>query len=274
MAELPDVAMLERYVDATALHQEIVGSEVRDGRLLDGLTAAELDRGLVGHRFVATRRHGKVLFALLDEEDDGALVLHFGMTGSLRHFRRADAMPEHARVLIRFANGYRLAVISQRLLGGLSLTDDVDAYIADRGLGPDALTGVTDEDALRRALAGHGGMLKPTLTNQAIVAGIGNLAVDEMLFQARLDPRMPADELGDRGFAELFAAMRRVLETAVERDAEPAEFPSDWISRHRQPGATCPRCGGTIERLEVAGRGTLWCPACQGGAGGGGDGGA
>jgi formamidopyrimidine-DNA glycosylase len=274
MAELPDVATLKRYFDATALHQEITGVEVRDERLLDGLTAAELERGLAGHAFAATRRHGKVLFALLDADDDGALALHFGMTGSLRTFERADAMPEHARVLIRFANGYRLALISQRLLGGMALTDDADAFIAERGLGPDALNDLTDEDALRRALAGHGGMLKPTLTNQAIVAGIGNLYVDEMLFQARLDPRMPADELDDHAFAELFAALRRVLETAVERDADPAEFPPDWITRHREHGATCPRCGGEIERLEVSGRGTYWCPACQGGTDGAGGGGA
>ncbi len=274
MAELPDVATFKRYFDATALHQEIAGIEVREDQMLDGLTAAELERGLAGHAFAGTRRHGKYLFALLDEQGDGALVLHFGMTGSLRTFKRADAMPEHARVLIRFANDYRLAVVSQRLLGGLALTDDPDAFIADRGLGPDALNDVTDEAALRRALAGHGGMLKPTLTNQAIVAGIGNLYVDEMLYQARLDPRMPADELDDEALGELFRAMRHVLETAVERDAEPAEFPSDWITRHREPGATCPRCGDEIERLEVSGRGTYWCPACQGGARAGGGGGA
>jgi formamidopyrimidine-DNA glycosylase len=270
MAELPDVAVFERYFDATALHREVTGVEVRDERMLDGLTAAELERGLAGHAFVATRRHGKFLFALLDEQGDDALVLHFGMTGSLRTFKRADAMPAHARVLIRFANGYRLAVVSQRRLGALTLPDDPDAFIAERGLGPDALSDVTDEAALRRALAGHRGMLKPTLTNQAIVAGIGNLVVDEMLYQARLDPRTPTDELDDRALSELFGAMRHVLETAVERDADPAGFPSDWISRHREPGATCPRCGGDIERLEVSGRGTYWCPACQGGAGGGG----
>lgn len=274
MAELPDVATFKRYFDATALHQEITGSQILDEQMLDGLTATELDRGLVGHVFAATRRHGKYLFALLDDADDGALVLHFGMTGSLRYFKRSDAMPEHARVLIRFSNGYRLAVVSQRLLGGLCLTDDPDAFITERVLGPDALNDLSDEASFRRALEGHGGMLKPTLTNQAIVAGIGNLYVDEMLYQAGLDPRMPADELDDRSFAELFRAMRRVLETAVERDAEPAEFPSDWITRHREPGATCPRCGGEIERLEVSGRGTYWCPACQGSAGGGGGGGA
>lgn len=274
MAELPDVATFERYFDATALHREIAGTEVRDERMLDGLTAAELDRGLLGHAFAATRRHGKYLFALLDDADDGALVLHFGMTGSLRTFKRPDAMPEYARVLIDFSDGYRLAVVSQRLLGGVALTDDPDAFVAERGLGPDALADLTDEAALRRALEGHGGMLKPTLTNQAIVAGIGNLYVDEMLYQARLDPRVPADELDDRALAELFRAMRRVLETAIERDADPAEFPTGWISRHREPGATCPRCGGEIERFEVAGRGTYWCPACQAGGDGGGGGGA
>jgi formamidopyrimidine-DNA glycosylase len=218
MAELPYVAILRPSFDATALHQEIAGSEIRDDQMLDGLTAAELDRGLVGHAIATTRRHGKYLFALLDDQGDGALVLHFGMTGSRRTFKRSDAMPEYARVLIRFTSGYRLAVVSQRLLGGVAQTDDADAFVADRGLGWDALD--------------------------------------------------------DRALAALFWAMHHVLETAVERDADPAEFPSDWITRHHEHGATCPRRGGEIERLEVSGRGTYWWPACQGGAGAGGGGGA
>jgi formamidopyrimidine-DNA glycosylase len=263
MPELPDVATFERYLDATALHQEIAEVEVREARLLADLSPGELARGLTGHQLAGTRRHGKYLFAFLDEEGDGALVLHFGMTGTLRYYERDAKEPEHARVLIRFANGSTLAVVSLRLLGEVNLTGDVDDFVAAKELGPDALHDVTDEAALREALAGHRGMLKPALMNQGIVAGIGNVYGDEILFQARLDPRVHVDELADAELGRLFRAVREVLVTAADRAAEPADVPDGWLTARREPGATCPRCGGTIERIEVSGRAGYWCPSCQ-----------
>lgn len=263
MPELPDVATFERYLDATALHKTIAGVEVRDDRLLHEVTADELGARLVGRTFAGSRRHGNVLFALLDGEVGGALALHFGMTGTLRYYRRADAEPEHARVVIRFANDFRLAIVSQRLLGEIRLADDVDTLVRNEDLGPDALRDLTDPAAFRAALAGHHGMVKPALMNQSILAGIGNVYSDEILFQARLDPRTSLDALDDAALGELFHDMRGVLEEAIRHGAEAAEFPGDWLTPHREAGEPCPRCGATIERVEVSGRGAYLCPSCQ-----------
>lgn len=263
MPELPDVATFQRYFDATALHETIDAVEVRDDRLLRDVTSDELGERLFGRAFHGTRRHGKHLFALLDGEPDGALALYFGMTGTVRTYRRADKEPEHARVILRFENGYRLAIVSLRLLGEVRLTHDVDAFVQREELGPDALDGLTDEAAFRAALAGHHGMVKPALTNQSIVAGIGNVYSDEILFQARLDPRTSLDALDEARLDELSGAMRQVLEEAIRHGAEPAELPDEWLTPHRGRDERCPRCGGPIERIEVSGRGTYLCPACQ-----------
>lgn len=85
MPELPDVEVFKQYLDATALHQEIKAVDVHSNQLLEGISAERLRQGLEGRCFTSTRRHGKNLFAALDE--GGWLFLHFGMTGSLSYFK-------------------------------------------------------------------------------------------------------------------------------------------------------------------------------------------
>jgi formamidopyrimidine-DNA glycosylase len=267
MPELPDVATFARYLDATSLHQEIEGVEVREPRLLKDLDRAGLERGLRGRRFAATRRHGKYLFVPFEADGDGALVLHFGMTGLPSYGRREDREPDYARLFVRFAGGGTLAVVSRRLLGEVRLTDDPDAFVAAQELGPDALHDVTDVSALREALAGRRGMIKPTLMNQNVLAGIGNVYADEILYQTGLDPRTPTDALNDEQVRTLHRTMRRVLKTAIDRGADPEAYPRRWLTPRREPGRACPRCDGTVERIEVSGRAGYWCPSCQGGGG-------
>ena len=263
MPELPDVATFARYLDATSLHQTIEGVEVREPRLLEGLAPRDLERGLEGRRFAATRRHGKYLFAPFDPDGDGAMVLHFGMTGFPRYYRRDGREPDYARMLVRFEGGGTLAVVSRRLLGEVRLTDDVDAFVAAHDLGPDALHDVTDVGALQEALAGRHGMVKPTLMNQNVLAGIGNVYADEILYQAGLDPRTPVDALSGEQMKTLLRTMRRVLTTAIDRGADPDAYPRRWLTPRREPGRACPRCDGTIQRIEVSGRAGYWCPSCQ-----------
>ena len=103
MPELPELEIFRRYVDSTSLHQKIETIEVKNGKVLGGVSAGGLKRGLEGTKFESTRRHGKHLFVELG--DGRWLLLHFGMTGGLKYYRDADEEPAHARVLISFRNG-------------------------------------------------------------------------------------------------------------------------------------------------------------------------
>src|SRR6266436_7726598 len=105
MPELPDVETFKRYFDATSLYQRIDNVDVRDAYILKGISARELARGLKGHRFESSRRHGKHLFVRADH--DLWLRLHFGMTGSLQYLKREEQAPKHTRVLFVFANAHR-----------------------------------------------------------------------------------------------------------------------------------------------------------------------
>lgn len=258
MPELPDVETFRRYLDVTALHQRLTSVRVRSRRVLAGVSARRLAQTLASARFEATDRHGKYLFV----HTDGAavLVLHFGMTGYLEYEK--DRQPGgHDRVLFDFDNGYTLAYVCQRLLGRVALAESVADFAKAKGLGPDALR--VDRDDFAAVLAGSRAAVKSCLMNQNLIAGVGNVYSDEILFHSRLAPMRQCRILREKEVRQLYRQMRRVLDMAVERKADPAQMPSSWLLPHREEGGPCPRCGGKIKRTKVSGRSAFWCPACQ-----------
>ena len=264
MPELPEVEAMRRRVSAQALDREVARVTAPDAEALRGTSPAGLGRAVTGRAFGAVRRHGKVLFA---RAGDGPwLALHFGMTGDLALLAPGEAPPEHARVVFDFADGGRLAFDNPRRLGWLELIGDVETYLAEAGLGPDALA--LDRADVARIVGGTRGQVKPALMDQSKLAGIGNVYSDEILFRARLRPDAIGAELDAAALAALHAALRDVLETASARLARGVALPDDWLARHREAGARCPRCGGALAREKIGGRSARFCPRCQGGADG------
>jgi formamidopyrimidine-DNA glycosylase len=192
--ELPDVELYKRRLDQHALHQKIARVVVSDARILGELKERAFGARLKGNRLEGTRRHGKHLLVQL--ANDGWLTLHFGMTGDLRYVEPPDAEVPYDRVRLVFERG-SLAYVNRRMLGRVGLTEDADAFIAAEQLGPDALDPAFDLGALSAALDGRRDV-KTVLMDQAVVAGIGNLYADEILFQARLHPKTPGRGL-DKG---------------------------------------------------------------------------
>lgn len=259
MPELPDVEVFGQYFDATSLHQEIAEVEVHSRQVLEDVSAQELETALRGRTFESTRRHGKWLFVELD--DGNWLVLHFGMTGFLKYFKDEGNEPAHSRLLIQFSNGYHLAYDSQRKLGEIDLIEDVEHFISEHDLGPDALGLKLDE--FREILADRRGMIKSALMDQSLMAGIGNVYSDEILFQAGIHPRATVSQLDEGTLETLFRRMKQVLHTAIECRADPAQFPDSYITLHRHRDGKCPKCGGEIEQVKVSGRTAYSCPECQ-----------
>ncbi len=259
MPELPDVETFRRYVNATALHQRIAAVDVREKRVLDGVTARRLQRALKDRRFEATDRRGKYLFVRTDGEV--VLVLHFGMTGSLA-YEKERKPGEHDCVLFDFEGGYRLAYICQRLLGKVTLTESTEQFTREEQLGPDALD--VSQDEFAAILKGSKTPVKSCLMDQKRIAGVGNIYSDEILFHSRISPRQKSNLLEQTQQKQLYRQMHRVLTMAIERQADASKLPSSWLLPHREKGETCPRCRGEITKGKVGGRSAYWCPRCQG----------
>lgn len=263
MPELLDVENYCRYLKRHALHKKIEGVSVAAPKILAGASPQDLARTLKGRTLARARRHGKHLFA---EVDDGHwLAFHFGMTGRLEHFRDGEKDPDYDRLRFDFTDGEHLAYVNARMLGRVHLIDDADAFIRSKKLGPDAAS--VDEKTFRERLREKRGAIKPALMDQTLFAGIGNIYSDEILFQAKIHPRTGISDLDDKSLNQLYRTMRRVLETAVAKGAGAEDVerrvPNSWLLPHRGRGGECPRCGGKIATLKMQTRTAYFCPSCQ-----------
>jgi formamidopyrimidine-DNA glycosylase len=259
MPELPDVEIFKRHLDATSLHQRIDNVDVRNAYILKNISARELARGLKERRFESSRRHGKHLF--VHSDGDLWLRLHFGMTGSLQYLRQHQQLPAHTRVLIVFTNDHRLAFDDQRQFGQIGLLRDVDEFLKKHALGPDALE--IDLEEFKKLLRKRRGAVKSVLLNQRLIAGIGNIYADEILFRARMHPTTEMSRLGDKALTKLFRATHYILERAIAAKADVNQMPKSWLLPHRGKGGKCPRCGRELKSSRIGGRTAWFCPHCQ-----------
>jgi formamidopyrimidine-DNA glycosylase len=260
MPELPEVECYARYFARHALEQKIARVEVRDERILAEIRKETFARKLKGRAFTSVRRHGKHLFA-----DAGAtwLHLHFGMTGDLAYYRDVKQEPRFARIVFHFDNDAHLAFEDMRLFGLAELVDSPDAFVEARGLGPDPVDRSFTMKKFAALLERRRGAIKSLLMSQEIIAGLGNLYVDEMLYQSGIDPRRAVDRLTAAEGRALFAAMRRILRDAIARHERGADHPPRNLIRNREEGERCPRCGGTLRKTVVFGRTTYFCATHQ-----------
>lgn len=258
MPELPDVEGFRRVAD-NAVGQRLTVVEVIDPSVLRNTTGPKLSRRLVGHRFAPPARRGKWLVVNFDSP---CVLIHFGMTGTLE-WQPGDGDDDrhpHDRVVFGAEHG-KLVYRDQRKLQGVWLAEDPDqaeAVIGEQG--PDAM-GLSWRE-FDQAMSRRRGALKTVLMDQTVVAGLGNLLTDEILWRARIHP--------DRRWSELDPQQRRALHratrTATAASARYGRIPArrGWITSQRDTTRpVCPRCGGELRRERRGGRGSLWCPTCQ-----------
>ncbi len=259
MPELPDVETFRRYFDATSLQKQIKNVEVREPRILDNISPEELQSALHRRKFLSSRRYGKNFFA----QTDGHiwLTVHFGMSGFFSFFQDLKNDTPHDRCLIAFSDGGYLAYDNQRMIGRIGLAKTPEEYVAEKNLGPDALS--IGFDLFRERLDGSSAGIKQTLMNQELVAGVGNIYSDEILFQARIHPETKAKALGDEAWQGLYRAMSEVLKRAIESGADASKMPESFLLPSRTKKGRCPRCSQPLQQMKTGGRTAYYCANCQ-----------
>lgn len=258
MPELPDVEHFRRFLSEHASGRTIQRVVVTDPGILRGVEAEPLHRELVGHRFQDPDRLGKWLIAWTTGP---AVIIHFGMTGDLIWAKGSNGRHAHDRVVFVTDRG-ELRYRNMRKLGGLWLAHGPDEVAAVLGpLGPDALE--VKRRQFLQLLDRRRGRVKAALMDQKLVAGLGNILVDEILWQSRVHPAAPVNGLSETQRDQLFTRMRSVVRRAVEK-YDDIDRNQRWLSHVRgRPGARCPRRHEVLARTVIAGRTTYYCPRCQ-----------
>lgn len=269
MPELPEVEIRRQYLETSSLHQIIANIDVDDRKLLT-TDYTTLVTTLAGRQFIGTHRVGKNLFVLTDNPDI-IVHMHFGMTGDLEYYHSSLDRPRFARIVFEFTNGFNLGFLCPRKFERVGLIDNIDAFLKRKKIGPDGLAISVEELAER--IYQKKAFIKPVLLDQSIVAGLGNWIVDEVLFQACIHPEQRANTLTNDQFNQLHNAILLVLKTAIRYEATYRDFPNSFLIHVREWDDSpyddveahkfCPRCSTRIERTEVGGRTTFFCPKDQ-----------
>ena len=272
MPELPEVETIVRGLGPAVRGRVIERAELLFAPLLRRPPEGGL-AVLAGRRVLGARRRGKM--ALLEVEGGLTLVFHLKMTGQLLLAAHGAAPPDkHTRLVVSFRDGGpELRFRDVRKFGFLLCVpgEPESACVELSSLGPEPL-GLGFGD-FRRAVGRRKGRIKGLLLDQTVVAGIGNIYADEMLFEAGVHPETPAVALTTIDLRRLWKSMRHILARAIEAkgsslsdyvDAEGRQGSyQEFHQVYGREGEPCARCGARVKRTVVAGRGTYFCPRCQ-----------
>lgn len=270
MPELPEVETTRRGLAPLLVGRSFRAVEVRERRLREPVPLA-LPELLVGRRLRALERRAKYL---LFRYAHGTLLVHLGMSGSLRLTRHGDALRKHDHLRFVLPGGRELRLHDPRRFG-LCVWLDGEAEADPRlaALGPEPLGPDFHAEHLGAVLRGRRAAVKVLLMDPKVVVGVGNIYASEALFRAGVRPGRAGGRLTVAETARIVAAVRRVLEEAlraggttlrdyVQGTGESGQF-AVRLRVYGRAGAACRRCGGTIRSRILGQRSTFWCPRCQ-----------
>jgi formamidopyrimidine-DNA glycosylase len=270
MPELPEVETARRGIHRYVAGRRIERVIVRDPRLR-WRVPANLGRRLHGLRVQRVGRRGKYLVFRMGA---GSLLLHLGMSGSLRFVDGAQPAGKHDHVDFVFEGGRVLRFRDPRRFGSVHWTTENPArHPLLRHLGPEPLGADFSGDYLFRRAEGRRQNVKTFIMDSRMVAGVGNIYANEALFAAGIHPRRPAGRISRERCGRLADAIKRVLRAAIRKggttlrdfvnDAgEPGYFHLR-LKVYDRAGKRCRRCSGTVQAIRTGQRSTFYCPRCQ-----------
>jgi formamidopyrimidine-DNA glycosylase len=286
MPELPEVETIARGVDARVRGDRVVEAWFSGRREPFKTPPAGQAKGLAGRVFLAVHRAGKHIVCEMGAFGHGRgsasqgagtqraaeaqWIVHLGMTGRLLVTAPDAPLAKHTHARLRLESGRELRFVDPRRFGRLEYRDLArGGQFAAPGAEPLAI----DAEDFAALFRGRRTAIKAALLNQALLAGVGNIYADESLFHAGIRPRRAAGRLTRAELDRLRRALLRVLRQAIRRGGSSV---NDYVDAeggrgffqlehcvYQRTGEPCRRCGTPIRRIEIAGRGTHYCPRCQ-----------
>ncbi len=273
MPELPEVETTRRGLAPHVAGQTIRAVIVRNPALRWPIPA-QLPATLSGATIAGIDRRGKYLLLRIEARTPGWLILHLGMSGSLRIVPADSAPGPYDHFELALADGRALRLRDPRRFGAvLWVGGNAARHPLLDHLGVEPLSEAFTGDFLYAHTRRRSAAIKPVLMDAHLVVGVGNIYANEALFEAGINPRLPARRLGRERCARLVAAVRHTLRRAIRAggsslrdfvgaDGEPGYFQQQYFVYGRT-GEACRTCGGPIRQIRQGQRSTFYCPRCQ-----------
>ncbi len=270
MPEIPDLEGYKAYFNGRLPGLSVSSVEmpiawmVRTGR-------EDFQERVPGQTFGRVERHGKLLLFWFRGGD--CLVAHAMLAGRYQYCEPKTRRRPMTALVLELDNGLQLRYADERRMGRLYLVHDnrfAGTVARWEEMGPDVMSaGLTEEEFLRRMKTMRG-MIKNIITNERVIAGIGNAYADEVLWEVRIHPFRKRTDIPDGRLRELYQGIRRVMGWAspivierMETEDLPSKMYRDHLRVHGRADQDCPRCGHHITAITSGGRETDFCRGCQ-----------
>ena len=284
--ELPEVEVMRRDLEKDVVGKRIKEVDVRQGpnalRIIRRHNKAgvksvrkEFASRLAGHKITKVERKGK--YVLMNLEDGDVLVVHFGMSGQFLRATKRQPPPPHTHVVITFQQGGDLRYVDPRTFGEMFVTtvDDLGKVKELAHIAIDPLEDTFTWGAFGEFLFQRGAQMKPLLMDQKVIAGLGNIYSDEVLFAAGLRYDRMSNTLSSGEVRRLYRAIQEIVQDAiryrgttlpdeayVDLFGKPGEYQNE-LKVYGRKGLPCRRCRTPIESVTLSGRRSYFCPQCQ-----------
>jgi len=269
MPELPEVETTRRGVEPYSLNRKIVRLEVREPRLRWPVPT-ELPAKLAGEKITAVERRAKYL---LFQTEPGTLLVHLGMSGSLRVMPQGEVPQKHDHIDLHLEGGHCLRFNDPRRFGSFLWQEGGEMHPLLDSLGPEPLSPEFDGELLYRKSRGRKGPVKNFIMDGKIVVGVGNIYANEALFCAGVRPDRAAGRISKGRYEVLASEIKQVLTSAITQggttlrdfvggDGKPGYF-AQQLNVYGREGQPCMACDRPLKALRLGQRATVFCMACQ-----------
>ena len=271
MPELPEVETVRRGLEKLILGKKISSIDIRYPKMIK-TDLDEFRKEVPGQLIESIGRRGKYLLFYLT---DKVLISHLRMEGKYFYYPYQVPERKHAHVFFQFEDGGTLVYEDVRKFGTMELLapDLLDAYFISKKLGPEPSEQDFDVQVFQAALSKSKKPIKSHLLDQTLVAGLGNIYVDEVLWRAQVHPKSPSQTLTSEEATAIHEQTISVLEQAVDKGGSTIRSYTNAFGEngtmqelhqvYDKAGLACSRCGTIIEKIQLGGRGTHFCPRCQ-----------
>lgn len=270
MPELPEVETTKRGIERALLGSRVLDVLVRERRLRWPIPA-NFEASVRGHAVQSVERRGKYILIGFEA---GTMILHLGMSGSLRLVKPGTAPRTHDHWDLHLDSDWLLRFHDPRRFGSLHwTTTDPHEHALLKKLAPEPLSAAFDAEYLYKATRKRAVAIKQLLMNSQIVVGVGNIYASEALFHAGIAPRRSAGRITKAEAARLVAAVKKVLAHAIKiggttlRDYVDPEGSPGYFSQklfvYERAGSACRVCKSMVKQFTQGQRSTYWCSTCQ-----------
>lgn len=272
MPELPEVETIRRVIEPQIQGLAVKHVVVNRAEVVAHPTADEFCSRLTGQTFDSIARRGKFLIIRL--ESGGRIVLHLRMTGCLLLTPKDYPPEKHTHIIFALSNNNELRFSDTRRFGRFWLFDENETDSSGiEKLGAEPLEETLTAQYLRPVLERRKKSIKECLMDQSIIAGIGNIYSDEILFTAKIHPKRPANSLSAEECARLASVIPERISYFIEKNQiSPEEYlktkgqdyrNTPFLQVYGHEGEPCPNCKAPLRRTVIGGRSSTFCPNCQ-----------